>query len=88
MANGEVNRVVVTHDPATVAGQDLMEAEDRLATRRGARHLSGASPRRPLFSLFRGMVALALLVPVSIIAAGPVAAAPLSCGCRRTAVAA
>jgi hypothetical protein len=74
MANGQVDRVVVTHGPATDTGQDLMEAEDRLVTRRGARQLSGASLRRPLFSLFRGMVALALLVPVSIIAAGPVAA--------------
>lgn len=75
MANGEVDRVVVAHGPAMVAGQDLMQAEDRLIASRDTRHQAGASLRRPLFSLFRVLVALALLVPVSIIAAGPVAAA-------------
>ena len=61
-----------------VAGPDTMSSDSRLNVGGEARHRVGASMRRPLFSFFRGMVALALLVPVSIIAAGPVAAAPLN----------
>jgi hypothetical protein len=74
MATDEVDQMVDTDRSAAIAGQDTKPANDRLITSGGTRDPAGVSMRRPFFSLFRCLMAFALLVPVSMISAGSVAA--------------